>query len=208
MHRDYEAMSDQDVWFATFKHTGERISAQQPFQAPPTLNGPWGDNMPSRDYSRPDFANMLLCQVRRCGIPISFGKRAVEYYDYKSIPKAGVITQDGERFEAEIVIAADGIGSKSQELLYAPNERSISIGKALYRAGYPTEHGLADPIVREYFAPPNPKDSVASFMIGPDAHAVVHFDREMMAWAFVHTVCSPFNSLPSLLIRVTYANYG
>lgn len=191
MRADYEKMSNQSVWFSTYKHSGEQVCPMQPFKAPPTLAGPWGDNAPARDYSRPHFANMLLRQVRRCGIPIIFGKRAVEYYDYKSIPKAGVVTQDGERFEAEIVIAADGIGSKSQELLFDPDERSRSIGKALYRAGYDTERGLADPVVRKYFAPPNDTDSTVAFMVGPDAHAVVHVDQKMMAWAFVHTVLLP-----------------
>lgn len=50
------------------------------------------------------FFNMLLRQVERCGIPVHWGQRVKEYYETETA--GGVVLYNGEKREADIVIAA------------------------------------------------------------------------------------------------------
>lgn len=52
------------------------------------------------------FFNMLLRQIQRCGIPIQWNCRVVEYYEKIEEGLGGVVLENGERMEADIVIAA------------------------------------------------------------------------------------------------------
>lgn len=62
---------------------------------------------------RPLWHKMLWHQVQRFGIEVSFGKRVVEYFEDSDRGVAGVVTDRGERTEAEVVLAADGVNSRS-----------------------------------------------------------------------------------------------
>lgn len=46
---------------------------------------------------------------------MEYGKRAMEYYEDESAgtEKAGIILESGEKVEVDVVIAADGVGSRS-----------------------------------------------------------------------------------------------
>lgn len=56
--------------------------------------------------------------------------RVLRYYETET--RAGVETDEGEVFEADIVIAADGIGSKSQAIV-GGKVRAASSGRAMWR---------------------------------------------------------------------------
>jgi uncharacterized FAD-dependent dehydrogenase len=55
---------------------------------------------------RVKFFNMLLRQIKRCGIQIQWGKRVTEYYEKEEAGVGGVVLENGEHLEADIVVAA------------------------------------------------------------------------------------------------------
>ena len=93
---------------------------------------------------------MLSDQAERIGIFVEYGKKVVEYYETDE--SAGITIENGEKIQADIVISADGIGSKSSIITMGRELKARSSGRAMYRAAFPVETALADPMVRERFA--------------------------------------------------------
>ncbi|KAI1382340.1 FAD/NAD(P)-binding domain-containing protein [Hypoxylon crocopeplum] len=98
---------------------------------------------------RNTFAEMLSNQCKRLGIHITFGV-AIEAYE-EDITKgtATALTLDGRRFTADVVIAADGIGTKSHAVTLGHPVKALKTGFITYRAMYSTEHLKGVPIVED-----------------------------------------------------------
>jgi 2-polyprenyl-6-methoxyphenol hydroxylase-like FAD-dependent oxidoreductase len=92
---------------------------------------------------------MLYDQVQRRGIEVVCNKRAVEYFETEG--HGGVVTADGERTEADIIIAADGIGSRAQNLIMGEQVRGMYSGHSIFRAAFPIKVAFKDPLVKEHF---------------------------------------------------------
>ncbi len=109
--------------------------------------------MPSRIYRhhRPKFHNMLLAQTRKTGMGVEYNQRAIDYYENETIGKGGVVLEGSIKREADLVIAADGLGTESYKLVVSHEVEAKSSGYAIYRTAYPVEHALADPLVAESF---------------------------------------------------------
>ncbi|KAL7629195.1 hypothetical protein AAE478_000715 [Parahypoxylon ruwenzoriense] len=88
---------------------------------------------------RPIFANMLFGQCKRLGIPINFGATVKAYQEDIAKKTATVVTQDGQQFTADIVIAADGIGTISHAVTLGHPVRALKTGFISYRTRYSTE---------------------------------------------------------------------
>jgi len=100
---------------------------------------------------------MLLDQVQSLGIDVQFNKRVVDYFeDGKG---GGVVLEDGTKLEADLVIAADGIGSKSQGIV-GGTVRAKSSGRAMWRAVFPVSEMDKNPAVKEFFSLQNGVDPV------------------------------------------------
>ena len=84
---------------------------------------------------RPLFHRMLHRQVQRFDIEITYGKRIVEYYEDSERGVGGVVTDQGEREEADLVIAADGLGSHSQEIVLGGQGKGKPSGRSKYTDG-------------------------------------------------------------------------
>ena len=61
--------------------------------------------------SRPKLIRALYDYATSLGIPIIFGMRVVDYEESDETCRAYAVTDKGKRFEADVVVAADGIGS-------------------------------------------------------------------------------------------------
>lgn len=70
------------------------------------------DHLPT-PVSRPKLIAALYGFVKLLGIPVTFGKKVVDYRESLEDSRAGVVAEQGEKFEADLVIAADGMGSIS-----------------------------------------------------------------------------------------------
>ena len=55
---------------------------------------------------------MLFGQLERIGIQVDYG-RVVDYYEDIECEKGGVALDTGIKLEADLVVAADGLGTKS-----------------------------------------------------------------------------------------------
>lgn len=104
-------------------------------------------------HSRPKFHLMLETQLEMAGIKVQYGKRAIRYIDEDPAKsqRAGVELDNGEILEADVVVAADGIGSHSTRVTLGYEVPARSTGFAIYRAAYPVDIALSDPEIKERF---------------------------------------------------------
>lgn len=141
---------EYDCSMAYFKNTGEQIYGP----CPPSFNDP--ENAVGRKgphvtimQSRIKFYKSLLRQVERLGILVEYNQRVVSYYEDKSLGVGGVVLKGGEKREADVVIAADGINTCSSKIVSGEDVQPKESGMALYRAAYPVNHALSEPLVKE-----------------------------------------------------------
>lgn len=150
MAKEYDRISLHNAWIETFKHDGTHMIP--PLKVADRLRdaGLDPDTPPGTFQMRPLVYKMFVAQVERLGVDIQFGKRVVDYFEDGERQRAGVVTDEGERFEADVVIAADGVGSKSHGLV-GGQVRAMSSGRAMWRAAFPKHHLDKDPEVKEFF---------------------------------------------------------
>lgn len=170
MRAEFESISLHNAWMETFKHSGERLvpamRVEDRIRVPGTDANP--NVQPGSFQMRPLLYQMLLTQVGKVGIKVEFGQKIVSYYEDAEAGKGGVVVEvEGgtEKHEAELVIAADGVGSKSQELV-GGQVRAISSGRAIWRAVFPVEHLDANPKVKEFFPMVDGKDPAVRTWLG------------------------------------------
>ncbi|KAI2629589.1 FAD/NAD(P)-binding domain-containing protein [Hypoxylon sp. NC1633] len=112
------------------------------------------DSYPLRVKSvcgRHAFAEMLFNQCKRLGIPITFGVSVNGYEEDISQGVATAIAVDGRRFTADVVIAADGIGTKSHAITLGHPVKALKSGFVVYRGMYSTERLEGVPVADEVF---------------------------------------------------------
>ncbi|KAI0381983.1 FAD/NAD(P)-binding domain-containing protein [Hypomontagnella monticulosa] len=90
-------------------------------------------------FSRPDFTLMLYRQCQRLGIPFTFGVAVDRYEEDTEKGNATAIAQDGRRFTADFVVAADGLGTKSHTITLGKPVKAFKTGFVAYRGMYSTE---------------------------------------------------------------------
>ena len=94
---------------------------------------------------------MLSDQLERIGISVEYGKHAIEYYEDENLGKAGAILDNNEKLEADVVLAADGIGSHSSRITLGHEARARPTGFSIYRAAYPLDETPLDPVLDKRF---------------------------------------------------------
>jgi 2-polyprenyl-6-methoxyphenol hydroxylase-like FAD-dependent oxidoreductase len=105
-----------------------------------------------------------LKQLAAIGVTIEYNHRAVKYDEHGD--KGIVEFENGARVEADVVVAADGIGSKSFEVVTRDQVRARSSGYAIYRTAYPVEFATADSDVDSKFALLTDNQSHAQMWVG------------------------------------------
>lgn len=130
MKAEYEEISMQSCFLETFKHDGELMIPKMKVSERLRAVGLDPNTPPGAFQMRPLVYKMFINQAKRLSIPFLFNKRVVKYSENKN--KASVETDEGEKFEADVVIAADGIGSKSQTIV-GGEVRAASSGRAMWR---------------------------------------------------------------------------
>lgn len=150
MAKEYDAISMHNAWIETYKHDGTPMVRTLSVADRLRNEGLDPGTPPGTFQMRPLIYKMYVRQVNKLGINIQFGKRVVDYYEDTTRKRAGVVTDRGETFEADVVIAADGIGSKSQKLV-GGEVRALMSGRAMWRAAFPIHHLDKNPRVKEFF---------------------------------------------------------
>lgn len=132
--------------------TGQRISGPEPVpigEPTMTLNDGSKRIIPFNRHHRPKFVAALLAQAKKLDIDVAFGTKAMEYFEDSHRQRAGIVLESGERIEADVVVAADGIGTKSTKIVDGDDTRAYSSGLSIFRTCFPVELALSDPDVRD-----------------------------------------------------------
>ncbi|OKL60217.1 hypothetical protein UA08_04833 [Talaromyces atroroseus] len=132
--------------------TGERVSGPEALrigEPSMTLNDGSQKIIPFHRHHRPKFVAALLAQVKHLGIDVAFGAKVTDYFEDSDRQKAGIVLHNGERIEADVVVAADGIGTKSNKLVNGGDTRAYSSGMSIFRTSFPVELALSDPEIRD-----------------------------------------------------------
>jgi 2-polyprenyl-6-methoxyphenol hydroxylase-like FAD-dependent oxidoreductase len=150
LQKEYHQISLHNGWIETFKHTGEGVVAARKIADRIRDQGGNPDTPPGEFQMRPLVYKMFIRQVEKLGVRIEFNSRVVDYFEDEEGSKGGCVTDDGRRYEADVVIAADGVGSKSQKLV-GGQVRARRSGRAMWRAAFPVENLNKNPEVKEFF---------------------------------------------------------
>lgn len=162
-----------------------------PYDIKATANGRLADDGgsgPSKVYRVPraKFAATLRAQVQALGIEISFGQRVADYFEDDT--RGGVVLDDGTRLEADVVVAADGVGTKSHRLVSGRDVRAMASGRSIFRTAYPVELVVSDPELAERFPLVEGGRGVFEMWTGSDINIVVYRGPERMEWLITHKV--------------------
>lgn len=133
--------------------------------------------------SRSRFHSLLSQYVLHLGIDISFSSKAESYYETET--RAGVVLENGERQEADIVVAADGIGTRSWALVSGTKEKPISSSFAMFRSTFPVELALQVPSIAAQF---EGTKAESRMYVGDGAHLVMGKTDKDMIWMLTHKV--------------------
>lgn len=187
MKAEYDSIGLHDAYIETFKHSGEQMI--KPLKVADRLKaqGLNPGTPPGTFQMRPLVYKMFVKQVEKLGVNVEFGRRVVDYFEEADRNKAGVICDDGQKYEADVVIAADGVGSKSQKLV-GGQVRARSSGRAMWRAAFPIENLDKDPEVKEFFHMIDGKHPIVRTWLGPSTYALTLTRPETMIWIMNHDV--------------------
>ncbi|GAP88862.2 putative monooxygenase fad-binding protein [Rosellinia necatrix] len=187
---EYEKISMSNAWMETFKHSGERTIPAMKVSDRLRRAGMDPNTPPGTFQMRPLVYGMFVRQVGRLGVQIQFGKRVVGYAEDGARRKAVAITDRGERFEADVVIAADGVGSKSQSLV-GGEVRARSSGRAMWRAAFDSKHLDGNADAKEFFgrmAGENNDEPMIRTFLGPGTYALALTRPGTIIWIMNHDV--------------------
>lgn len=124
--------------FSIYRHEGRKLwnGGEADWNKPGVTHPAHGVRVPwiLRRY---DVVKELEAQARRLSISVEYGKNVVEYDEDDT--KATVRTTTGEEYSADLVVAADGVSTKSHKHVTGAVERPSSSGYAVYRGMIPIE---------------------------------------------------------------------
>ena len=135
-----------------YKYDGTKIVSLSDKKSPDGLSG-----MP---LWRSKLHLELYNYAEELGIEFMFDKQAKVYFETED--SGCVIFGDGDAIMVDLVIAADGIGSKSAELIVENPEKPTNSGYAIYRVSFPLDKALEDPTVKSFWG--GPEEGVRIFL--------------------------------------------
>ncbi|KAK4141035.1 uncharacterized protein C8A04DRAFT_14412 [Dichotomopilus funicola] len=149
------------------------------------------------------FFRMLLRQVARIGLRVDYGCTVRDYFDEDNDDdnglwkekggkgdhrgRGGVVLESGEVCIADVVIAADGLKSRSEMLVAAGEGQTTtttpprSSGMSIYRTAYPRELAMQDPTVRARWGDARPR---WEYWLGPGMYMGIFLSDDTVSWGF------------------------
>ncbi|KAL5592842.1 hypothetical protein FOBRF1_013150 [Fusarium oxysporum] len=117
--------------------------------------------------ARAPFTSMLYDQCVRLGIKVTFGVNVLSYSENAAEGTASIIVDDGPQFTADIVVAADGLGTKSTKIVLGQPMRATPTGFSIARVLYSLDQVQDSPLLDQLRHLKRPELRVAS---GVDFH--------------------------------------
>ncbi|KAK0625424.1 hypothetical protein B0T17DRAFT_591004 [Bombardia bombarda] len=139
----------------------------------------WG---PRVNGHRGEIHQLLYNHAKVRGIDIRLGCNVVDYFETDS--EAGVELAGGERFTADVVLAAEGVRSPGRKLVLGFEDTPQPSGYAVFRTWYPSDELLKNEKTKHLV---ENGDSHTAW-IGPDIHflAAAIKDGKEMSWVCTH----------------------
>lgn len=138
--------------------------------------------------SRPKLIQALYDQAISFGITVHFNKRIVQYQESDETNRVYAITDTDERFDADVIVAADGIGSKSHKIIVGKEPTTMSSGYSVFRVTYPTSILQEDPFLAEQYQLRPGEPDFCEVYIGPRGNVIILVAPDITTWLFVHEV--------------------
>jgi 2-polyprenyl-6-methoxyphenol hydroxylase-like FAD-dependent oxidoreductase len=91
-----------------------------------------------------------------------------------------------------LVVAADGVGSKSWLAVSGEDTKARSSGFSVYRVVYPTKLALQNPTIAERFPVGDAKGDIIRVWLAKNSHAIVLVAAENTTWFLTHKVSRLF----------------
>ena len=133
---------------------------------------------------RLSIVKMLEAQCQRLGIQIMYGKAVAEYDEDEA--KAIVKTTEGEILYADVVVAADGVGTKSHKHVTGQILKPKSSGYAVLRGMIPMEilnEGLSETAKAKFLSEPRGEFRI---YVASDMHINVILTRDFLCYIVTH----------------------
>lgn len=122
---------------------------------------------PFANIHRVDLQKALYERARELGVDFRFGQRIVD----ADISNRRVTSTDGESFEGDLIIGADGLWSTCREALLGKQDKPKATGDLVYRIILCADD-IAEQDLKERVTNPE-----INFWFGPDSHAVSYSVR-------------------------------
>ncbi|KAK3365517.1 hypothetical protein B0T24DRAFT_391928 [Lasiosphaeria ovina] len=170
-----EAIARQTTWLDLYHHEGKFVTRQS-FAHEKT----WGRRI---NGHRGQLHDIIYRHAVARGIDIRLGKRVEDYFETDDPPQAGVVI-GGERFVADVVIAAEGVRSRGRKIVLGFDENPKSSGYAVYRAWFPSDDVAKNPIIKHLVV----NGDTHQGFIGPDIHFLASSIKggKEVNWVFTH----------------------
>ncbi|KAI3394060.1 hypothetical protein diail_3279 [Diaporthe ilicicola] len=122
---------------------------------------------PFWDFYRMNLHKCLLDRAVELGAKLVTNARATNFTVDPELSTSTVICADGRKFEADLVVGADGINSSLREAFLGKEDPPIPTGDLAYRLMLNTEEMRKDPDLRGFVENPQ-----VNYWVGPGKHAV------------------------------------
>ncbi|KAI0490257.1 FAD/NAD(P)-binding domain-containing protein [Xylaria cf. heliscus] len=134
---------------------------------------------------RTQIMKMMADQINRLGIPIFYGRKAISYEEDVSTGKARVLTASSEVFTGDVVVAAEGIGTKSHEIVTGSPVPFVHSGYAIMRGAFSPSVIAPGSKGAELLLEPGQTPEVRTYA-GEDMHLITLFTHDKVGLAFTH----------------------
>ncbi|KAH8176724.1 FAD binding domain-containing protein [Sarocladium implicatum] len=133
------------------------------------------DGYPNVYVNRGHVQKLMLDYAVSLGVEIKLGCPVSDVFESADI--AGIRVR-GHTFEADCVLAADGVKSKARSAVTGKSDRPKKSGFAIYRAWFPLDVFQQEPAVAHLMHTDRP---VCKLWIAPDSHAILTTNLNMRA---------------------------
>ncbi|KAF8989689.1 monooxygenase [Cyathus striatus] len=126
----------------------------------------------SRAYNghRGQVHAVLYRHALELGAQVILGQNVIGYWENAETGKAGVKTDSGDSYEADLVVGADGVRSKARKIVLGYDDRPKSSGYAIYRAWFDAKaQGIDQDSLTDFMCK---GEDVVYGWIGPDMHFI------------------------------------
>lgn len=185
----YNGITEHEAWLQTLKHSGQSMIEPMKISDRLKKSGANITKPPATLQMRPLLYSILSRQAEGLGIDIQYGIKVTSFREDSNKGKAFCRTEDGDEFEADVIIAADGIGSKSQDIT-GGQIRARKSGRAIWRAAFPSHHLKEDKNVKEFFKLMPGDESILRAWLAPGGYALTLTRPDTTVWVMNHDVSS------------------